>query len=119
MKRNAIYNYIATRVQSRAYCTSRKTIKPTSYPAVCITQFGNERTQRAQTLNDTDGVFTKDIEVNVMSKTQNEAYDISEYIDGLMKGLHFRLISQVPVDNTETYEVASHFRRTVGDDEQI
>lgn len=123
--RISIYNYIVRKLQaqfSSLYCTSKYTIKPESFPAICLWQYNKERIQAGLTLNDTDEIDQSDFQLDVTcdgSTMQSDAYKITEYAEQIFKELHYRLISQIPVDNTTTYTITSHFRRIVGGDEVI
>lgn len=99
------------------YVTARLVDMPSVFPCVYVSQPEKNRVNSALTLNDTDHAWEEDIQVNVFVNTKTALTDanaIMDVVKGVMRGLHYRQYSEVPVDNVDTYVLVDRFRRVIG-----
>ena len=104
------------------YVTARLVDMPSVFPCVYVSRQERNRVNSALTLNDTDHAWEEDIQVNVFVNTETALTDanaIMDVVKGVMRGLHYRQYSEVPVDNVDTYVLIDRFRRVIGGSDLI
>lgn len=112
----AIRNAVKTAYPS-AYVTARLVDMPSVFPCVYVSRLEKNRVDSALTLNDTDHAWEEDIQVNVFVNTETALTDANAMMDvvqGVMRGLHYRQYSEIPVDNVDNYVLIDRFRRVIG-----
>lgn len=112
----AVRNAVKT-ADSSVYVTARLVDMPSVFPCVYVARLEKNRVNSALTLNDTDHAWEEDIQVNVFVNTETALEDanaIMDVVKGVMRGLHYRQYSEVPVDNVDNYVLIDRFRRVIG-----
>lgn len=121
----AVYTRIRDAVKTAnpsVYVTARLVDMPSVFPCVYVSRQEWNRVNSALTLNDTDHAWEEDIQVNVFVNTEaalTDANAIMDVVKGVMRGLHYRQYSEVPVDNVDTYVLVDRFRRVIGGSDLI
>ena len=117
---NGLYTRIRNAVKtadSSVYVTARLVDMPSEFPCVYVSCLEKNRVDAALTLNDTDHAWEEDIQVNVFVNTKTALKDanaIMDVVKGVMRGLHYRQYSEIPIDNVDTYVLIDRFRRVIG-----
>lgn len=119
--RSAVYTRVHDAIRAQypdSYVTGRYVPKPSTFPAILIHEVDRSRPQQFTQLDYEDVQWESVFEVSVVSAkpkaASEEAYAIMDIVRRSFGDLYYRELSEVNVDNGNTFTIVGRFRRVIG-----